>query len=261
MAVDLSLPPESYPGYKTKWGAEQYHFSAQGTDLDHSKKADEVNGSGFGTEFENNLPGMKKGELKISGLAAMKRGRISALLDQWSRRSTPVNVWYATEGLSALAPLVMQPSSLTDNSIKTKLKDSVQFDSTWSARGAVDMGVILLSPKTLLTPVASGSGPVDDNTSVGGATTFGGVAQLHVLALNGGTTPAVTVKVQHSSDSGTTWTDLGTFPAVTAVGSWRLPIASTTTVNAQVKASWTATGTPTEVQVLLGFARGVDPDS
>jgi hypothetical protein len=257
MAIDLNTLPESYPGYKTKWGAEQYYFAAQGTSLDHSKKADDVNGSGFGTEFENNLPGMKKGELKIEGLAAMQKGKISAIMDQWSRSSNPKNVWYCTEGLDAGDPIVLQPSSLNDSSIKAKLKDSVEFSSTWSARGAVDLGYILLSPKNLLTG-ASGVGPVD---IVDDATGFGGVAQLHVWSLDGGSTPSLTVKVQHSSDSGTTFTDLCTFPAVTGPGSWRLSVPSTVTVNAQLKASWAASGSPTDVQVLLAFARGVDPDA
>lgn len=266
--INLSARSESYAGFKTKWGADHYIFTPQGTDLDHSLKAEEIDGSGFGTRFKNNLPGMIDGTLKMSGLAAMKAGKVSWVFNQWLGRTSPVNVWYVTEGLDALSPIAMQPSSLMEASVKAKMKDSVTFDASFSARGDSNpVGVILLTPKTsnVLT-AATGASNVDDNTLFGGATTFGGAAQLHVYALDGGTTPTVAVKIQHSTD-GTTWADLagGGFATVstTNLATWsqRVDISSATTTNAQVRAMWTTTGTPTAVQVLCGFARNYDPDA
>jgi hypothetical protein len=154
-------------------------------------------------------------------------------------------------------PIVMQPSSITDASITASMKDSVKFDSEFDARGAVDHGFILISPNTLIT-TTPGTGTVDDNTVSGGATSVGGTGQLHLWAIDGGTSPAVAVVVQHSGDSGVTWTTLLTFVTMTAIGSQRVKLPSTTTVNAQVRAQWTLTGTPTDVQMLCGFARGID---
>ena len=266
MAGNLQTASESYAGYKINWGIEQYVFTAQGTDLDHNLKAEEVEGSGFGTRFKNNLPGMIDGTAKISGLAAMKRNKISWLLNSWFGRTTPVNFWYATEGLNALSPISFQPSSVMENSIKGKLKDSVTFDVSMSARGTSNpVGVIMVSPKSATQVVTTGSGSVDDNTLSGGLTSAGGAAILHVLAVTAGTTPTVVMKIQQSPD-GTTWTDLVMFTTVTATnatGTWvqRVELPSSTTINAQLKASWVTTGTPTEVQCLVAIARGVDLDS
>lgn len=259
MAVDLNQVTVSYPGFKAQWGIEQYLFGAQGNDISHSRKADEIDGSGFGTRVKNNLPGMQEAKLSIKGLAAMEKGAITSILNQWHGRKTQILAWYALQGLTAGSPITMQPSSLVDNSVSAKLKDAVDFSVELSARGAYDDGTIMLSPGTLLTG-SSGTGPLDDNTLYGGATTTGGAAQLHVWALDGGTTPSVTVKIQHSPD-GTTWTDLVVFAAKTAPGAQRVTLPSTTTVNAKLQATWTTTGTPTGVQVLCAFARGINLDA
>lgn len=269
MAVNLQAASESYAGYKINWGLEQYVFTAQGTDLDHSLKAESVEGSGFGTRFKNEIPGMIDGTAKIGGLAAMKRNKVSYLLNSWHGRTTPVQFWYATEGLNALAPISFQPSSVMENSIKGKLKDSVTFDVTLSARGASNpVGVILVSPKSATQVATTGAGSVDDN-GTGNSTSVGGALVMHVLAITAGTTPTVVMKVTHSPD-GTTWTDLATFTtvaatatAVPATNTWvqRIELGSTVTINSQVKASWVTTGTPTEAQCIVAYARGVDLDA
>lgn len=259
MALDLTATTIAYPGFKAHWGVEQYLFSAQGNDISHSRKADKIDGSGFGTRVKNDLPGMQEATITIKGLATMDKGALNYLLNQWLGRKSPVNAWYCLQGLAALSPITMQPSSVMDGSVAAKLKDANDFSLELGARGAYDDGVILLSPTTLLVG-ASGTGSLDDNALYGGATTTGASAQLHVWALDGGTTPSVTVKVQHSPD-GTTWTDLITFTSKSAPGAQRITLPSTTTVNAKVQAIWTTTGTPTGVQVLCGFARGINLDA
>lgn len=256
MAIDLNQVTEVYPAYKAQWGLEQFLFGAQGNDIEHGRKADKIDGSGFGTRVRNSLPGLQDGSLKIKGLAAMEKGALIYWVNQWFGRVSPVNSWYALQGLLPLAPITMQPSSIIDSTISAKLKDAVDFSLELDARGAYNDGLILLSPQNLLTG-STGTGPTDDNTLYGGASTTGAVGQLHVWAFDGGTSPSVTVKIQHSTD-GVTWTDLITFTAASAVGSQRITLPSTTTVNAKVQATWTVSGSPTDVQVLLGFARGVN---
>lgn len=259
MAIDLAQQSLFYPGYKAQWGVEQFVWSARANDIEHSLKADKVDGSTFGTRVRNSLPGLQDGSLKVKGVAALEKGEILYWVNQWFGRKSPVNAWYALEGLDALQPITMQPSSIIDASRSAKLKDANDFSLELDARGAYNDGVILLSPKNLLTG-SSGTGSIDDNTLYGGATTTGGAAQLHVLAFDGGTNPSVTVTIQHSPD-GTTWTNLISFSAASALGSQRITLPSTTTINAQVKATWTVSGSPTDVQVLLGFARGVNLDA
>lgn len=259
MAIDIAGVTNFFPGYKTQWGIEGYLFTAQANDLEHSRKADKIDGSGFGTRVRNNLPGMQDGTLKIKGLAVMDEQQISWQLGQWFGRTAPVNAWFALQGLGIGSPVTMQPSSVIDTSVSAKLKDAVSFTLELDARGAYNDGFILLSPQTLLTG-ASGTGPQQNDTvAYGGATVTGGAGQLHVLALDGGTNPTVTVNIQHSPD-GVTWTTLLTFPAQ-GVGSKRVVLSSTTTVNPYLQTTWTATGSPTDVQVLCGFSRGLNPNA
>lgn len=255
MAIDLAQVTEVYPAYKAQWGIEQFLFGAQGNDIEHSRKADKIDGSGFGTRVRNSLPGLQDGSLKIKGLAAMERGALNWEINQWFGQTAPINAWYALQGLTALSPITMQPSSIIDASISAKLKQAVDFTLELDARGAYNDGIILLSPATLLTG-SSGTGPMDDNSNFGGATTSGAIGQLHVWALDGGTNPSVTVTIQHSTDK-TTWTNLISFQAQSTLGSQRIVLPSTTTVNPYVQATWTTSGSPTDVQVLLGFARGL----
>lgn len=256
MAINLTQVTEFYPGYQAQWGIEQYVFSAQGNDIEHGRKADKIDGSGFGTRVRNSMPGMQDGTLKIKGLAAMEKGALNWQINQWFGKVNPVNAWYALQGLQALAPITLQPSSIIDASLSAKLKDAVDFSLELDARGAYDDGFILLSPTNLLSG-ASGTGLTDINTNFGGATTSGGVGQLHVLAFDGGTSPSVTVTIEHSPDN-STWTPLVSFQAQSTLGSQRITLPSTTTVNQYVQAIWSSSGSPTDVQVLCAYARGVN---
>lgn len=256
MAIDLAQVTEFYPGYEAQWGIEQYLFSAQGNDIEHSRKADKIDGSGFGTRVKNNLPGMQEGTLKIKGLAAMEKGKLNWQLNQWFGQVSPLNAWYALQGLQSLAPITLQPSSILDASLSAKLKDAVDFNLELDARGAFNDGVILLSPQNLLTGT-SGAGSSDNNTGFGGATTTGGVGQVHFWAFDGGTSPSATIVIEHSPDN-SSWTPLISFQAQSAVGSQRVTLPSTTTVQAYVQATYTLSGSPTDVQVLCGFARGLN---
>lgn len=259
MAINLAQVTEVYPAYKAQWGIEQFLFGAQGNDIEHSRKADKIDGSGFGTRVRNSLPGLQDGSLKIKGLAAMEKGALNWNVTQWFGKTVPINAWFALQGLNALSPFTFQPSSIIDASISAKLKDAVDFSLELDARGAYYDGFILLSPENLLTGT-SGTGPEDVNTLYGGATSFGGAAVLHVWAFDGGTSPSVTVTIEHSPD-GSTWTPLISFAAQATLGSQLVTLPSTTTVNQYVQATWTTTGSPTDVQVLCGYARGINLDS
>lgn len=262
--IDFDVDTVVYPGFKSHWGVDRYVFSKQTEDLDQNRKSDDIDGSTWGTRFENMLAGPQKAETKISGMHSAIRGQIGDILDPMVGRSTPVLAWNAHESLNVLAPITFQPATFKEYSIKSKRKEVVKFDATLGARGAFNTGFILVSPKSNTTMLVTGTGLDDDSTLTTGATSFGGVIQMHMYDLAGGTTPSVTVVVQHSPD-GTTWATLGSFVAATNLTAattfvQRVKIPSTTTVNAHVRAQWTTTGTPTSCQALVMYDRGIDPD-
>ena len=255
MAIDLNAVTEAYAGWHARWGVEQNLYAAQGNDLEFNYKSEKIPADGFGQPVKNTLSGMAEVSLKAKGMAAMEKGASTWQLRQYQGRNSAVNVWWAMQGdLNLLQPLEFMPASVNDTSTTAKLKDPVDASYEFDGRGAYYNGTILLSPQNLLTG-SSGSGSVDLNTNYGGATVSGGAALLSVWAFDGGTTPSVTVTIQHSPD-GTTYTNLmSPFAPQSTLGSQLVKVPSGITINPYMQAIWTASGTPTDVQVLCGFAR------
>lgn len=84
------------------------------------------------------------------------------------------------------------------------------------------------------------------------ATTDGGWAVLHTTAY--ATFTSVTIKVQHSTDD-SSWADLGTFTAVTAIGGEIIEIARGTTVNRYVRSIISAVGGTGSITYTVAFWR------
>ena len=82
-------------------------------------------------------------------------------------------------------------------------------------------------------------------------TSNGGVAYLNVTGVTG-TSPNIVVKVQHSTNN-STWVDLATFTAATAIGAQRIPVSGT--VNRYLRTLWTVTGTTPSLTFTASFAR------
>lgn len=261
MAIDLTQTAVFYPGFGSAWGMEQFWFGSQSNDIEVGRKATKIKGDAFGARFTNSLTGLMDGSVKVKGVSAQDKGLINWQIDQWMGRRSAINAWAALQGVALGSPVLMSPVAIMDNSLTSKLADAVDFSLELDARGALDSGTILLSPQNLLTG-ASGTGPADLNVGFGGVTTNGCVAHLHVLAIDGGTAPTVTVTISHGTD-GVTYVPLITFaaqgvPAIGSAGSQRIKLPSTTTVNPYVQATWTASGSPTAAQVMVGFSRGVN---
>jgi len=107
--------------------------------------------------------------------------------------------------------------------------------------------VQILAPLTART--VTGNGTSRDNTIL---TTAGGVGYLQVTAF-AGTSPTLTVRIQHSVDN-SVWVDLITFTAVGAtVNAQRMAI--TGTVNRWTRAIWTIGGTAPSYTLFEGFTR------
>jgi hypothetical protein len=76
---------------------------------------------------------------------------------------------------------------------------------------------------------------------------------VHTTAI-AGAAPSVVWKIQHSTDN-STWADLVTFAASTAVGFERVEVAAGTTVNRYLRAIRTFGGTTTSITSAVAFAR------
>jgi hypothetical protein len=256
MTIDLKTRSVASHGNFAHFGLDKYLFTGQVTSIDADFDKDMADGAGLGSKVENNLPGIAKGNFKIDALFSEAMERQMA---PFKNRQSPVYGWVAQNGLAEGSPITMMPASVGKYSSKLSKKDEVSVSFELGARGDFHEGVVMLSPKTLLTE-ASGTGTEDDNTDYGGATTYGGGAYLFVWDITGGTTPSITASIEHSAD-GDTYTNLCTFAAA-SVGTKQVQFVSvpnTTTVKAFTRVSWTATGSPTGVQALIGFGRDYDP--
>lgn len=94
---------------------------------------------------------------------------------------------------------------------------------------------------------ATAGSPFDD----GASSTFGGQAYLQVTAFTG---TSVTVKIQHATTSGGSYSDILAFAAVTAAPAWqRISVSNSTTINEFLKV--TTTGTFTSAVFSVAFRR------
>jgi len=250
----------AFVGRNVNFGIDQFDLTGQGNELKAKRDSAVIDATGFGSRFENTLSGVQKASIEAKGHYAPGQ-TLDGVINQRFGQDSDVLAWYAPMGYSLLtpqgtpSPLVMQPSVITKYDLDAKLKGGVEIDMTMMARGYVDDGYVYQTPN-VFTTVTGNTPTAIDNTLLGGATAAGGNAQLHVIGTPTGTTPAVTAKIQHSTD-GSTWADLITFTAATTATSQRIVLPKQTVVNAFTRGLWTVTGTTPSFTMLLGFARGV----
>lgn len=262
MALSTYPSTEAYVARNIRWGIENYFFWSQSNSLDWDVMADKVKVDAYGQRAHNTLSGLQSGTLKMEGLAASERNAVVSLLRAWQGAPAPVNTWFTPQGITPLSPITFFPGRVMDSSLTGKVADAVDFKTEVDASGTYSDGFILLTPDILLSG-ASGASSTDVNmvtvsgTGTPTATTSGGAGALHVYAYDGGTTPSVTVTINHSPD-GDTYTPLCSFSAQSATSaaqSQRIEISPSTTINPYIQATWSTDGSPTDIQVLCMFGR------
>lgn len=260
MALNTYPTTEAYVAKNIRWGIENYFLWSQSNSLDWDVKSDKVKADAYGQRAHKVLPGMQNGVLKVEGLAASERNSIVDQLRKWQGSPTPQNMWFTTQGITPLSPVSFFPGAVLDSSLTGKVADAVDFKAEMDAQGTFTDGFILLTPSILLTG-SSSVGSADLNTvTVGGTatpTSSGGAGALHIYSIDGGTTPSVTVTINHSPD-GSSYAPLCSFTAqslTSTVQSQRIEISPSTTIQPYIQASWATTGSPTAVQVLCMFGR------
>lgn len=183
------------------------------------------------------ITGLQDGTMSLSGMfdgaLDAEDDKLTALIG--ANAGAPLSV--ALSGVSTVGtPILSMLGKLTSYEISAPVGDVVSVSAEFQADGGVGGAKSL---HALAAETATGNATSVDN---GASTTNGGQAVLHVTAntMNNNTV----FKVQHSADN-STWADLATFSTVatTVTTSERVEVASATTVNRYIRASWTASGT------------------
>lgn len=208
-------------------------------------------------------------------IAGQRMGTISAsgMLDaSTAGTGDPFRVFRTA--LGSTAPLVVTaipggpggstvtPGSLTRmaHAIETSLETgapamgvvTAKFDA--QAADRLDYGRTLYGPGAAITGTLTGTA-IDGGSAVPLAgTTGGGVGHLHVVAQS--TVTSFTIKVQHSSATGSGWADLLTFTSpTTSTGSQRLATSANVKRYTRLNVSAFTGGASKSISVVASFAR------
>lgn len=163
--------------------------------------------------------------------------------------ATPGIITFAPQGFALGNRTLLMYAEETTFAISAIVDDleKITFNAE-ASEDAVDPGVSLHAYAAETTSTNSAS---VDNAA---ATTNGGVGVIHATAISGSGSPTLTVKIQHSTND-STWVDLVTFTALTAVGKQRVEVATGTTVNRYLRAISTISGSSPSFTYHVSFAR------
>lgn len=192
-------------------------------------------------------PGLRQFQFALQGLfdSATGAGSLLADITSYFGSATPTAATIAPSGFAAGNPAWLLPAQTIDYQVSSTVADLVPFTLTLGAGNQPGLGICLTALAALS---STGNGTSQDNSA---STANGGVAHLHVTAVSGAGA-SMTAKIQHSTNN-STWTDLATFSAATAVGSQTVQI--TGTVNRYVRAAYTISGSTPSFTTLVAVSR------
>lgn len=201
---------------------------------------------GFGQSWRQRpVDSFRDGSLSLDGEFDVASGLSQALLADLAEQTTPAILTLGVGGLAIGSLVDMGKMVLEDSKFSSFDKEGIiGLAAEFKSDDRIDVGVSL---HALGAETATGNYTSVDESA---ATAAGGVGHLHVTAVNGS---GIVVKIQDSSDD-STWTDLITFTAVSAVGAQRIELGSTATVKRYVRAIISA-GTITSVTFAVAFGR------
>lgn len=185
------------------------------------------------------IPGLEDAKIKMKGFYSADSVNDQLTFDYWldARKRTLFPVVYYPEGGGQLGdPAYILYGLMTSYTIDSVVKDAVSIKTEFvTSRG-------LLNGKVLFPLAAEGTSNAGsaslDNAA---ASTAGGSASLQVQTVSG-TTPSLTVKLQHSTDN-STWADVsgGAFAATNTVDGQFIEF--TGTINRYLRIVSTISGT------------------
>jgi hypothetical protein len=212
-----------------------------------TRTRDTAETSGLGATAKSYIAGLDDATVSAEGMYEAGSGLpdevLSGILGSASKSAFILAVTGgATVGDAALAGKIDTTSYEVSSPVDGVTAATLEFQTSDGAPSGK-----ILRPKTATT--TSGDGTALDNSS---STANGLVAVLQVLAISG-TTPSITVGVEHSADN-ITYVALGTFTAVTS-GTSAQVITTTGTVNRYLRATWSVSGTTPSATIVVAAGR------
>lgn len=238
-------------GRNTAVLVNQYNLSSYFNEASTSATVETGETTTFGVAqgSKTYITGLNDGAVSLSGLFDGDANAVDEVLNSVLGSDTDVNFTVADDGGMIVGRRCAIGQSIeTSYEVAAPVADVVSASAEFQPDGGLQRGVILAALDSIN---STSNGTSVDN---GAATTNGGTAMLHVPVntRNGN----ITIKVQHSADN-STWADLATFAAVTSSTktSERLSVASGTTVNRYLRASYTVAGSTGSATIAVAFAR------
>ncbi|MGI5288029.1 hypothetical protein ACQEVF_32455 [Nonomuraea polychroma] len=191
------------------------------------------------------VPGLRSGSLTINGLFDGATGDIDDEIQSSDGALDGLLASVMPDGFTIGKPAFIATTNLSSYAIESSVSDTVSLTVEATPNDGVDHGRVVHGHTA---ETATGNSASVDNAV---SSTNGGVASVHVTAASG-TTPSLTVKVQHSVDN-SVWVDLITFAAATTATSERKTVSGT--VNRYVRETHTITGTTPSFTYAAAFAR------
>lgn len=227
-------------------------------EINMTAELDEAEVTTLCSTIKDYIPGLAEVTIECEGLFDIDTASPATTLDAWldARFGQVFPVTFAPEGGGDVGdPAYMLNGFLQEYSIEATVDEAVSTEMTFRCASSLARGYVLHTDSAPVT--ASGDGGNTPSSGVldnGIATTNGGIGVLHVSAVSG-TTPTLVVKIQHSVDGLTAWTDLATFSSQNSVNGEYLTVAAGTTVNRYLRALWTVGGTTPSFNFELSFKR------
>jgi hypothetical protein len=222
-----------------------YDISGYLNDISVPREADTVDVSTFGASNKQYIAGLADGSVSGGGFWSGGANEIDAILaSTFGTANNVLSVGWQGTTLGSRGDLMSGIHSSYE--VAGSIGDAVGVSFEMQASSGVYSGVYV---HALGAETVTGNSTSVDN---GAATSNGFAMNLHVTAVSGTATPTVTSKVQHSTDN-STWVDLGTFVAATAIGGQH--VTGTGTVNRYVREVHTISGTSPSLTFAVQFAR------
>lgn len=210
----------------------------------------------YGDDDRNFIGGLRDGTITVEGLfdgSTAGSGEKFAAIRSSLGSNTPVVMTAipAGPGGSTVTPgslARMGQSRVTSFEVNAPALNVVQTKFTAQVDGRLDYGRTLYGPGAAKTSTFVGTA-VDGGSS----STGGGVGHLHVTAAS--TLGTMTVKVQHSTATGTGWADLITFTASTDVTVQRSTVSGNIRRYTRANVTTYTGGAAKSVNLVVAFAR------
>lgn len=198
------------------------------------------------------IHGRSSGELSVTTMvdSDTTAGGYWDTISGYAEDGTEFPVLVAPAGVAAASPVRICSAFEVTAAPTSPVDGGVDMPLSYAVNGAMQWGQALTSHAAV---TATGTGTAVAGTA---ATSNGGVAQLHVTAVAGTSSPTLGVIIEHSVNGSTSWATLATFTQVTtSTSAQRVTVAAGTTVRRYLRASYTVAGSGPSYTIAVAFAR------